>query len=96
MEFLLVANRQYIPLIYHFYIANWVIIWYLPPIKGTFETAIELSRFLLVERYTSLPGMCSVFFRMGSSVGFIAWEIDGSPRHLGDVETVVLKKWLEK
>ena len=26
---------QYIPLIYQLYIANWVIICYLPPIKGT-------------------------------------------------------------
>ena len=26
---------EYIPLIYHFYIANWVIIYHLPPIKGT-------------------------------------------------------------
>ena len=28
-------NWQYIPLIYHLYIANWVIICYLPPMKGT-------------------------------------------------------------
>ena len=28
-------NWQYIPLIYHLYIAYWVIIYHLPPIKGT-------------------------------------------------------------
>ena len=28
-------NSQYIPLIYHLYIAYWVIIYHLPPIKGT-------------------------------------------------------------
>ena len=71
MEFLLVPNRQYIPLIYHFYIANWVIIWYRSHLLREPETAIELSRFLLVERYRSLPGMC-LFFSDGSSVGFIA------------------------
>ena len=61
MEFLLVPNRQYIQLIYHFYIANWVIIWYRSHLLRESETAIELSRFLLVER----PYLgCVCFFRM--------------------------------
>ena len=35
------SNWQYIPLIYHLYIANWVIICYHPPIKGNQETPLK-------------------------------------------------------
>ena len=60
--------------IYHLYTTSMLPIGWL---YGTYhllrepETAIELSRFLLVERYTSLPGM----FFFSSSVGFIAWRL---------------------
>ena len=86
--------------IYHLYTTSILPIGWL---YGTYHLLRERSKQLL-----NYQGFCWLnvthpylgcvwfFFRMGSSVGFIAWEIDGSPRHLGDVETVVLKKWLEK
>ena len=33
-------SMEYIPLIYHLYIANWIIICYLPPLKWNQETSI--------------------------------------------------------
>ena len=50
-------NWQYIPLIYHLYIAYWVIIYHLPPIKGTRNSYWEYWNVRKVSHYFLAPGV---------------------------------------